>query len=323
MTSPTDDKKYCRVPARIISKYGDNIPFDIYLKLSDSKIVRVGPKDGNVSDIVEKYLAKGACSIYALEGDYNSFLKTIQESLKNKFFDSSLTSEKTQDLSAAFEMSKESLQKIGLTKESIALAKEVTKKSMKLIQEQPSIYDFFREFKNNCAPEYINNVLVAYTALTILEHFEWSTDQMKEKMSLATMLRDVMLEAEDFKEVKTFYQNHQHDHLSERVKNHPIHTANTLQAGRGNWIAHEVCTIIRQHHELPNGAGFPAGLTLHNITPPSAIHIVADHFIFLMIENNFDLQSKRGIFEKLEKIFPSGHFKKSLNSLKSAIGYSH
>src|SRR5690606_15220452 len=119
----------------------------------------------------------------------------------------------------------------------------------------------------------------SYTALSLLDTFDWSSEKIKEKMSLAIMVRDVLLWPEQFAQLRDYEKSGRTLALDEEIRNHPTKTAALLEADKNRWFPPEVCTIIQQHHERPDGGGFPAGLKHTKITVLSAIGIVSDDFI--------------------------------------------
>ncbi len=313
--------KYCTVPLQFIRKHGNSIPFDIYIRLSDSKVVKISNKDCNVQDTVQKYVERGVDRIYAEKEDYLTCLKNFRETFSNKFFDPNIPEEENiLDLNAGHEMVRESMQKIGLNEETVKMAKEVTHRSLTIVSARPNIFKFFADFKEKCSEEYIKNTLVSYTALSILDTFDWSSESIKEKMSLACMLRDVTLQTEDFAILKEFEDKNNFDRLPEHILNHPIKTAELFEAEKNKWISQDVCTIIRQHHERPDGTGFPLKITHSKINLLSSVMIVADRFISLMIDAKFDLKKKAEIMASLESTFAKGGMKKAYDGLALILG---
>lgn len=64
---------------------------------------------------------------------------------------------------------------------------------------------------------------------------------------------------------------------------HPGYGADLLQRMTGWQGAAE---IVRQHHEMPNGAGYPAGLTQENICPGANILSIVDAFEAVMLKHS-------------------------------------
>lgn len=62
----SEEQKYCKIPARLIEKYGKNFPFDVFLKLGPTKIIKISHGDEDITQIYNKYRSKGVEDIYAL-----------------------------------------------------------------------------------------------------------------------------------------------------------------------------------------------------------------------------------------------------------------
>ena len=78
--------EYCRVPIETIQRHNGNFPFDVYLRLSDDKLVRVAHANDDVKATVAHYAAKGIKEIYAVKEDYAKFVQMINKELSAKFF---------------------------------------------------------------------------------------------------------------------------------------------------------------------------------------------------------------------------------------------
>jgi HD-GYP domain-containing protein (c-di-GMP phosphodiesterase class II) len=61
---------------------------------------------------------------------------------------------------------------------------------------------------------------------------------------------------------------------------------------------------IRHHHELPNGKGYPDGLTLEKIPYPVRVLCVADKFSAMTIYRSYRPWGKRSKGEAIDELFP-------------------
>ena len=80
-------------------------------------------------------------------------------------------------------------------------------------------------------------------------------------------------------------------------------------------------TIVLQHHELPDGSGFPRGLYHHQISPLACVFIVAQDLLDFYLANAASAHPKADVFQAFlaerETRYSSGTFKKILDSLKT------
>ena len=320
MSSAIDS--FCRIPISIIAKYGEQIPFDVYLRLSDNKVVKISHSEENIVELFNKYRAKGVQDVFASKESYVTFLKHLKDQLSFKLFDPSTTVDEQVDvLSGSYKVIKESFKKLGVSQESIDVAKEVAKSSQKIVHNYPNIFEFYNRYKNNCGSEYMRSILIGFISSCMLDFFDWKTDSIKEKANLAALLRDILLDEQQFEELHQAEATGLHHDLSREIKEHPLQVAAMLEDKKGTtWVAKEVLTIIEQHHELPSGKGFPRGLNHQRINQLSSIHIVADNFIRLMIQEKFNMGARDRILYQLSDKFSGGNFKKAMQSLYQALG---
>lgn len=313
-----EEQKYCKIPMHLIEKYGENFPFDVFLKLGSNKIIKISHGQEDIMETFQKYRSRGVEDVYALEGEFKSFLSHLRRKLTNKFFDESTVEEKVAVLDGSYAVAKEAFNKIGVSAESVGLAQELSKKSLEVVQQQPNIFKFFERFKKNCSEEYMYNVTLIFTITSMMEFVDWSSNAIKEKSVMAAMLRDIILLPEHFDEIKNWDGNT--DSMSKIANNHPVLVAEMLQQDSKSWVPAEVIQIIQQHHERPQGTGFPLKTKHTQISQLSAIHIVADVFTDKLIEANFNFKEKDKILGEIQKDYSVGSFRKAFEALRQMFG---
>ena len=317
-----DSNNFCRVPLGIIMQYGEEIPFDLYLKLSDQKWVKIGHQQEDIKDIFAKYQAKGVEDVFAHRESYMTFLGKLKDQLSYKLFDPDTTEQESVDLLAgSYQVVRESFVKLGVSEIALEVAQEVAKSSQQLIKNHPNLFEFFKKYRESCGDAYMRSILVGFITSCMLDFFEWKSVAIKEKLTLAALLRDLLLTAEEFKRLEESEEVGEFADLSETIINHPLDMTKMLQNSRGDsWVAQEVIAIIEQHHERPDGTGFPRKISHLRINQLASIHVVADHFIRSMIAAEFNMGARDDILQRLKIIFKQGSFKKSVEALCLALG---
>jgi len=314
-------KQFYKIPITLIKKYGAHIPFDLYLRLSDQKIVKISHKDENLTELFAKYEAKGVSEVYAYQEEYLSFLNTLKDQLAFKLFDPATTvEEQIGILSSSYEMVRETFLKLGINSAAVEVAKQITNSSFQIIKNAPNIFEFFLKYKNSCDSEYTKSILISYVCSCILGTFDWTSYSIKEKVSLAVMLRDVVLKPEDFPRLQLAMEEGKVKELNREIVEHPLKIAELLSKRNHATLTQEVLTIIEQHHELPDGTGFPRGINHQRITQLSSVQIIAEKFVTLMIEEKFNFKARDAILYKISTQYSQGNFKKSVNALYEALG---
>lgn len=312
-------KEYCRVPLSIIIKYGDQIPFELFIKLSDAKLIKVSNESDNVKEIVVKYLNKGLKEIFADKKGYSSFIEWTNRDMCSQFFEGNMTAEeKINFLESGYNLMKESFRKIGIREPAITLSKTLAIKTLSVVKNIDNVRLLFDKFKDQCDNEYIKAMFIGSVVVSMIDTFEWETEQVKERAIQAILLRDIMLAGDDFKDIKDKVDNPKG--LSTRIRNHPIETVKLLTEDNCKEFATDVLTVIEQHHERPEGLGFPSEIDHKRVILLSAVHIVADEFVEKMIQYKFDIDKRLIVFNELIGYFKKGNYRKALDALNVSIG---
>ena len=102
--------------------------------------------------------------------------------------------------------------------------------------------------------------------------------------------------------------------ITVKKNSHPWQEAELVR--RFQKMPPDVDTIILQHHERPDGTGFPRGLDFRRIAPLSAVFIVAEEFAELIYESGLENDNVLDILDSLEEKYQRGNFKMALGSLK-------
>lgn len=134
---------------------------------------------------------------------------------------------------------------------------------------------------------HIDILINASVAISI--QMEWSTDKTLEKFIYAAYLHDMALinypqclkvnTLEELENLKSTITPEEYKLIME----HPNIAANNIELIKE--IPLDVSIIVKQHHELPKGGGFPAGCTYHKITPFSAVFIIAHDLTEYILAN--------------------------------------
>ncbi len=315
------EKSYCKIPIQLLVKYNKSFPFDIFIRLSIDKIIKISKENDEVTDLLAKYQSKGISEVYVNKAEFSIFLKQLKENFTTKFFGAGkpkTVDEALELVEQGHSVVKEGFAKLGVEENVVAMAKEITKQSMELMKKVPNILEFYTQYREKCAPAFMRGMLVGYTSSAMIEHFSWQSNVVKQKAVMAAQLCDLSLSLDEYQELLMWERGEiETKKLEANIFNHPTVVADMLavESGGANLIAPEVINIIKQHHERPDGTGFPKGFTHAKITLLAAINIVSASFIELMIEHNFSLEKKDRILNMIQMKYNKGNFKKAYEAL--------
>lgn len=208
------------------------------------------------------------------------------------------------------------INQIGVNVENLRLLKTLNARAMTLLSESPTLYAFIKQFKRNCSDEFLRTTLTSYVMALVIDKFDWRSELVKEKGALASMLCDMILNKEDF----SAYRASQKDGtaIPDNIINHPMDVSSRLRSRR-SLIPSETITIIEQHHELPNGKGFPLGITGNRFNQLSCIFILSQQFIEQLFQIDFNYEKRMEVIAKLKEQYDCKSFEKSLEALISVV----
>lgn len=318
MESEINFKNLVRIKISQLIKFADSFcGIEVHIPVG-VKFIRLNYANETFVEILRKLQQKEVEDVYVHAQDCTRILTHIQESLTAKqFYDPSTVQEKKMEsMETSMQVVREVIGQMGVEKHTVELLKTISLRSLSVISESPSIFSFVKRFKKNCSEEFMQTILISYLTSLVIDKFQWSSNQVKEKASLAAMLCDVTLEKDDFQAMRDYEKLG--TELTDRLKKHPLDIAEMLRQKK-ELIPSETVTIIEQHHELPSGKGFPHGITASRFNQLSTTFIVCHSFIEQLFETNFDYSARHDIITKIRATYACKNFDKSIDALLEVV----
>lgn len=300
-------------------KFADKfIGIEVHLPVN-GKFIKLNYSEDLFVEILRKLQQKDVQEVFIKNADCERLIESIKESLSSKsFYDpKTIQEKKVEAISAAMEIVKNIINQLGVDAETVKLLKDINNRAMTLLSESPSIFVFIKQFKKKCSEEFLLSILTNYVMSLMIDKFQWSTDQVKEKGALASMMCDMTLNKEDFKALRLWQKNG--GELSQKLRQHPANIAEYLKKNR-QIVPNETITIIEQHHELPDGKGFPIGILSNRFNQLSCIFIISQQFTEGLHESAYDYEKRIQIISGIrEKYGSTKMFDKALDALVSVV----
>jgi CheY-like chemotaxis protein len=266
-------------------------PTPIYIKLSENKYVQIfkerdliAPKD------LEKYTVNNYCPLYIKRSDAKKFLDFSEKNVFT-FLDNPVTS--ADQLVTIHDIMSLLANDYELNAQMLKMTNAAVKKSMEFITKFPTVNSLLAEyFKKNNAYLPLQSILTIHIALGITSKMSWSSEMIQFKLSTAGLLQNVVLPRFDltqYNEISEIHQNKSTKDKSIIAKyfTHPELAAQIVKQLKD--ISPDIDRLILEHHELPNGQGFPRKLISANIDTLSAVFIMSSQLaetIFEFHQNN-------------------------------------
>jgi HD-GYP domain-containing protein (c-di-GMP phosphodiesterase class II) len=313
--------KFCRIKTSILLETSP-LHADIYAKLSETKYLKIFLQ-GDVFDaddfkkyteqkkIEYMYLREDNCQVFI-----HKYVAQIDEFIKRH---QPPTHEQLTNMNmVAYESVQELTNVLGFNKEVQQLAKSHVQMTVQFMDKKPNLQKLLAKMKNQKGKYFADHsYLLSYIACGISTHLQWGSESTFFKLSLASFLHDMSITDEKLAACSTLAEAKALGIAEKELaafKNHPTTAAD--QVRKMSEIPPDVDGIIQQHHELPDGKGFPKNLSANYISPLSTVFIVAHDMvkhIFFPPPEGFNLSS---YIVAAQERFQHSNFKRVLAAAK-------
>lgn len=300
----------------------NSIACDIYLKLSNDKFVRIIKKDEVFStSFIQKLILKGVTNFYVYQSELSAYGTNITNTfygvLKSKKFKSD-EALKSQITNKAIEIIKNSLIKCGFNSTILKVADEVASLQLEMIKNSPELTSYLEKYQNFSKINTEHTRLVSYIVVGILKELNWDSDATLQKMCTAALLHDITMSEELIKKLNTI--DSLEDLSEEDGKLYYRHPEESAQVAKYfESIAVGVEQYVIEHHELPNGKGFPKKLNYSNIHPLSAVLHLSDLTAELLWKYNFEISEVKLELVEKRSFYLRGFYRKPYESLMNSL----
>lgn len=298
------------------------VPCDFYIRLSDSKFVKVFSTGNELSaKDINKYRAKNVHSFYVKMANLLDVEEIISYNEEKKVMPR--CADGTIEKEVAINFVTDELAKLIApeSKEALLMAGKSFNRMIDDVQKTPEGISYINQFLKGDSYHYTHTAALACLLTLMSQKADWSVDSIADKMRMAALFHDISLGVDAKDEISWLKLNSVEKIKQEAKLNafyqHPKKSADIFIALLPSY--NDVEKIILEHHERPNGTGFPRGSTHQNINSLSSMFIVAENFIGLVFGADLDNTLKNYALKILEKKYSEGHFKKSFQALQKVV----
>ncbi len=283
MVTDLTHEDFYDVSLSIVKRVKKTLSFDVYIKRAECKFSKIFNAGDEVDwERIVLYEKKGVNSFYVIKSDYNKYTVFI-EKLGQVLIQKSSAFSPSESISLLKEMISFSMRDIvnkhSVDQRIVQAASNVVQGCVNSLNSDPQI--LLRLISIISSKEYFvkHSISVGIFSILLARESGIGSDSVLNLIGLGAFLHDIGLtqltfDAED-KDVLSAEER-------KEMNRHPALGKQMLDGIRG--IRSEVSQIVLQHHEQPNGHGYPNGLRDGEIYPPAKIVSIADCFSSL-IEN--------------------------------------
>lgn len=300
----------------------NSVPCDIYIKLNDGKFVKIiKQQDIFETQLVQRLIMKGVSHLFVNRSELSTYGESVLSALygllrSKKHKNDEL--QKSQLASKAIELIKNNLIKCGFNPSVLKVADEVTNLQIEMIKDSPELSDFLTRFQNFRRINTDHTRLISYIVVVMLEDLSWDSESTLQKMCTAALLHDFSMSDELIEKVSlgTMLSN-----LNEEEKRiylrHPEESSHVAKHFES--MTAGIVRFILEHHELPNGKGFPRKMNYNNVHPLSAVLHLADLTADLLWKTEFDVFKVKEELSILRSFYLRGFYRRPYEALMNSL----
>ncbi len=318
------------VPAEIANFYLLSNPCcDIYLKMSKAGethyVKRIYANDVLDKNIVKRYEKNNLTHFYVKKEDFEKLMGQILAQSLSKVVKAFKEGKKVVEVSSdTFEISQNLLNDIGITPQTVKLAKTSIVAMTKTVIGSKKVSTLLRSLlENETSYAFKRNYLTSLFFYQIIPNLGWGRgEQLKQTMDKVCYIcffHDILLRDEKLLKIHSLDDLNQAN-LSEEERKLVLEHANmsTTLLQEISGIPSGIDVIVRQHHGALNGIGFPDVYT-SNLSPLAICFIVIEKYVVEILKA-IEAREKlklNSILLELDEFFHLSSYRKIIFELKS------
>jgi len=294
---------------------------DLYIRLSPTKYVKLMRKGDTFDSLdYEKYgRQKKIPFLFIHRDELATVIEKFKEEINRLIISTTAQPKEANDVSTMIqETAQELINKVGATPEVQEMVKKNIQLTLHTVGRNPKLKNIIDSLQKE-KDRYIasHSVYIAQLSCTLAAAMEWHSESTFHKLNLAAYLHDITLTNQELAKIRDLRELEAKKasftkELIDEFKTHPQHGAELAQ--KFNEVPPDVDTLIVQHHEQPDGSGFPRGLTHKQIGPLSSVFI-ASHDLVTHIFDSDKAFVMEEFLESVKERYDIGNFRKILKCL--------
>lgn len=312
------ENNYCKLSINEFTA-GRELNFSIFLKLSDSKFIKVAHQGDEIAaNRIQFYKSKGVRHLYLRKDDFRSYVGLTTLPFQTTKNETELNFEKKRALtSSASQVLAEKINHIGILQDTYESASTFVEATLELISDNPTATDVLDALRQHSDHIYTHTLGVSVYAVMMTQPIEWNMPTNKFKVAMGGLFHDIGM-----KELsRDMLEKPRLNWTQEEVKDYETHPTRGLSLLYDiPDLPDDVREIIKQHHENCISQGFPMKTKRTSIHPMAKLISVADEFCYRILpgahthlmspaeaiidmKNNCNELIDKKCFESLAKLF--------------------
>ena len=296
---------------------------DTYIKIGESKFIKIGEQNSIVTkEQIDRFLEKGIDFFYLNKDQFNDFLNSSIKNLMDELDNNDLGTDEVISLHLnSIKQVQEVVKTVGVKQPVIELTDKVAGSVNKALSKEKNLKSFLKNLvhKENYFFEHSN--IINYLCGAMVKELGWDKERATKRFITVSMFFDISLNDPKLAVIQNITDSEYSAITKDEQKEILNHIKKSIEiVSKSKSIIGDEFKIIEQHHEKPDGSGFPKGLNASQIPPQSAVFIIAHEFAYQLIRaGGPDKLSSSKILDKMGRTYGDGNFEKPYNALKKAL----
>ena len=302
-------------------------PCNIFIKLvkktGDEYVKRLHFGESFTKEDLRKYEDLGLEEFYILKEERELFMNgLLTQSLRNLRV--AQNKEDTLVMTGdSFVICSELVKTLGISSTCVAMVDQTVLHMRNQITKADRLGSLLKKLLDNkLGYSYRRSYIICLMSHALIPKMEWGTSDQHasilEKISLVSFFHDIYLEDEKLLKImdlETLRKSNITPRERDSVLNHANQAALLVQSYPK--LPQGVDLIIKQHHGVSNGVGFPESLTV-GISPMAVFFVVVEDFVTCILEHN-DLENFNNIVKYLKLRYQLPTYRKIVNEIESLV----
>lgn len=294
--------------------------FDLYLKLSGKNYIKIVNRGASFTpEDAKKLKTKGITNLYVPASSCFALIREMQESFCAEAVPKN--SEEVLIISHLEQMEKIGSE-LGWSKEIIEESEKTVRRAIDVFKKSTDLLSVLESLLKNRQTDYAEHVgLLSFIICALAAQMKIPGENAGIKLALAALLHDVKVRPEIYHDVEDW--NRKAAAMEDRspavmsYRNHPLEGAQFVQ--RIDLIPPDIDRIILQHHERPDGTGFPRALSASRITYLAAVFIVSEELVHFIKRGGNLTTCLKDFMTWGDAYFDQSHFRNIFQEMKELI----
>ncbi len=267
---------YVMVPLGFLRRLGF-VRFDLYVRLNQEKYIKVfnagDSLDNSDCDHIEnRFLNK----LFLLRSDANNLVVEFEQFLSSKSL-----SDPGNDASAplvfdALQVVTHFCKFTGWSPQSVALANTTVNGTLSYVKKNK---DWLKILKFGDGDDFYSTHISQLSLLccVVAHNIGWHSEITQQKLVMAALMHDHFVDNAYYSDLDILNNLNQSSKDNKAYFQHPLKAAELARSLKG--LPSDIDHIILEHHERPDGSGFPRGLSSSRISSLSALFIICESMV--------------------------------------------